>query len=239
MSADPFPGGPVPADPGVRRRVKGPLAAGGAAYALSNADRPGVVVPVSGALVRSMLTAVLHGGGAATLEPGTGALILSWPSHTPTAPTTGVSGVPSPGVPGAPGLLGPVYRAEPRERPAHTPCCARCGHWPGEHHLAAPSACTRYRLYISPPRRTAPARDGVTYTWTRRLGHTRVRFDITEPTTAFPGGALAVRRFPAPGDGPYDYSAHYLPIPPDRRTALLQHARTRVEHNRPRTPPHH
>lgn len=190
-----------------------PLDATGKAYALSNADRDGAAVAVSGAVVRALLASALHCGGAAALEPDTGTVTLSWPQ------TGGM----------VPGVLGPVYRAVPCERPARTPCCALCGHWRGEHdHPAVPTACTRYRLSVGPARFAPPEHDGVTYAWVRRLGRTRVRFEITEPTAAYPDGVLAVHRMPAPGDGPYDYCTRYLPIPSGRRAAVLERARGRV-----------
>ncbi|MEU7228997.1 hypothetical protein [Streptomyces chrestomyceticus] len=190
-----------------------PLDADRAAYALSNADRDRAAVPVSGAVVRSLLASVLHCGGAAALEPGTGAVTLSWPQ---------IGGM-------VPGVLGPVYVAAPCEQPARTPCCARCGHWRAEHdHPGVPTACTRYRLSIGPARYAVPEHDGVTYAWVRRMGRTRVRFEITAPTAAYPDGALVVHRLPAPGDGPYDYCAHFVPIPPGRRADVLERARARV-----------
>ncbi|MFC8538061.1 hypothetical protein ACFUJY_29675 [Streptomyces sp. NPDC057249] len=190
-----------------------PLDADRTAYALSNADRPAATVPVSGALVRSLLASALHCGGAAALEPDTGTVALSWPQ------TGGM----------VPGQLGPVFRAAPCDRPARTPCCVSCGHWKGEHdHPAVPTACTRYRLDIGPARYAPPEHGGITYAWVRRLGRTRVRFEITEPTAVHSGGALVAHRFPAPGDGPYDYSAHHWPIAPERRAAVLERARSRV-----------
>ncbi|MGW0757101.1 hypothetical protein ACWD1Y_11535 [Streptomyces sp. NPDC002814] len=188
-----------------------PLDASRAAYALCNADRPAAAVPVSGALVRSLLASALHSGGAAALEPDTDAVTLSWPGGM------------------APGQLGPVFRAVPCERPANSPCCARCGHWKGEHdHPAVPTACTRYRLSIGPARYAVPEHDGVTYAWVRRMGRTRIRFEITEPSGVFPGGTLLVHRMPALGDGPYGYGVHCAPIPAEERTAVLEGARARV-----------
>ncbi|MFJ5142972.1 hypothetical protein [Streptomyces sp. NPDC088707] len=190
-----------------------PLEAAGHSYLLANADRPGSAAPVSGALVRSLLRSALHCGGAAALEPDTGTVALSWPQ--------------SGGM--VPGHLGPVFRAVPCERPARSACCARCQHWAGEHdHPAVPTACTRYRLSIGPARHSVPEHGGVTYAWVRRLGRTRVRFDITAPTEVFPGGTLVVHRMPAPGDGPYVFVAHHLPIPAERRAAVLERARARV-----------
>ncbi|MEU1221308.1 hypothetical protein [Streptomyces microflavus] len=190
-----------------------PLDAAGNAYSLANADRDRAAVPVSGNLVRSLLASVLHSGGAAALEPDTGTVTLSWPQ---------LGGM-------VPGVLGPVYRAVPCERPARTPCCARCGHWKSEHdHPAVPTACTRYRLSIGPARYAVPEHEGVTYAWVRRMGRTRVRFEISAPTDAFPDGVLKVHRMPAVGDGPYDFCAHFAPIPPGRRAAVLERARLRV-----------
>lgn len=190
-----------------------PLDAHRGAYALSNADRPATAVPVSGALVRSLLASALHCGGAAALEPDTDAVTLSWPQ---------IGGM-------VPGHLAPVFSAVPCERPARTPCCALCGHWKGEHdHPAVPTACTRYRLSIGPARYALPDSDGVTYVWVRRMGRTRIRFEISEPTAAHPGGVLVVHRHPAPGDGPYDFAAHYLPIPEEQRVAVLERACARV-----------
>ncbi|MGW0562862.1 hypothetical protein ACWDZ4_20140 [Streptomyces sp. NPDC003016] len=201
---------PVLAAPHVISR---PLDAAATAYALSNADRRAAAVPVSGALVRSLLASALRCGGAAALEPDTGTVTLSWPQ------TGGM----------VPGVLGPVFRAVPCERPARTPCCARCGHWQGEHdHPAVPTACTRYRLSIGPARFKVPEREEVTYSWVRRVGRTRVVFEVREPSEVFPGGTLVVHRFPAPGDGPYGYSAHFWAIPLERRAGVLKRARGRV-----------
>ncbi|WP_330335655.1 hypothetical protein OHS33_39140 (plasmid) [Streptomyces sp. NBC_00536] len=193
--------------------VSRPLDAAGAAYLLANADRPEAAVPVSGSLVRSVLGAALRSGGAAALDPADGSMFLTYGQSAGTVP----------------GLLGPVFRAVPCERPPLTPCCARCGHWRSEHdHPAVPTACTRYRLNIGPARYALPEHSGVTYAWTRRLGRTRVRFEISEPTDRFPGGVLSVHRFPAQGDGPYAYSAHFAPIPEERRAAVLKRAHARV-----------
>ncbi|MFJ8301308.1 hypothetical protein ACIQ9R_36155 [Streptomyces sp. NPDC094447] len=192
--------------------ISRPLDAPRAAYALNDARRDGAAVPVSGALVRSVLRSALHSHGAAAVEPD-GTVVFSF------GPTASM----------LPAVLGPVYRAVPCEWPPRTPCCALCGHWEREHdEPGAPTACTRYRLSIGPARFAVPEHEGVTYAWTRRLGRTRVRFEITEPTGAFPGGTLMVRRMPAPGDGPYEYAKHFLPIPRDRRTAVLERARRRV-----------
>jgi hypothetical protein len=191
--------------------ISRPLDADGDAYALSNADRNAAAGPVSGALLRSVLAGVLHSGGTAAMEAD-GTVTLSWPQ-----------------LGSVPGALGPVFVAVPCERPALTPCCARCGHWRGEHdHPAVPSACRMYRLSIGPARFAVPEHEGVTYAWVRRLGRTRARFEITRPTEAFPGGVLAVHRLPAPGDGPYGFCAHYLPIPEKRRADVLARARARV-----------
>ncbi|KIF05169.1 hypothetical protein PL81_14660 [Streptomyces sp. RSD-27] len=192
--------------------ISRPLDAAAGAYLLSNADRPAAAGAVSGALVRSLLAAAFHSGGAAALEPHDSTVVLTYGQH--------------PG--GAPGALGPVFRAVPSARPPRTPCCARCGHWQGEHdHPAVPSACRRYRLSVGPARYAVPER-GVTYAWVRRMGRARVRFEIGAPSDQFPGGVLAVHRLPAPGDGPYAYSAHYWPIPSERRAAVLERARARV-----------
>lgn len=199
--------------PTIPHAIARPLDAFRTAYALSNADRPATAVPVSGALVRSLLASTLHCGGAAALEPDTDAVTFTWPQ---------IGGM-------VPGRLGPVFRAVPCDRPARTPCCALCGHWKGEHdHPAVPTACTRYRLSIGPARYAVPEHDGTTYVWVRRMGRTRVRFEISEPTAAYPGGALVVHRLRALGDGPYDYAAHYLPIPEEQRAAVLERARARV-----------
>ncbi|MEV0778901.1 hypothetical protein [Streptomyces sp. NPDC050428] len=202
---------PIVAQLDIPYAIGRPLDATGTAYALSNPARDGAAVPVSGSLLRSLLAVVLRAGGAAAAEPVTGVVSLSWPSS------------------GVPGVLGPVFRAVPCGRPPGTSCCARCGHWPGEHdHPAVPSACRRFRLSIGPARYAVPEHDGVMYAWVRRMGRTRVRFDITEPTAAYPGGVLAVHRLPAPGDGPCDYCAHHVPIPLARRAAVLERARGRV-----------
>lgn len=193
-----------------------PLDATGTAYALSNADREGAAVPVSGALLRSLLASALHSRGAAALEPD-GTVRFTF------GQSAGM----------VPGVLGPMFLAEPCERPPLTPCCAWCGHWKGEHdHPGAPTACTRYRLSIGPRRFKAPEHDGVTYAWVRRMGRTRIVFEISEPSELFPGGTLVVHRYRAPGDGPYDFTAHFLPIPAEERAALLERARARV-HPRP------
>ncbi|MGA5411504.1 hypothetical protein ACPCSC_30155 [Streptomyces lavendulocolor] len=190
-----------------------PLDAKRAAYSLCNADRPAAAAPVSGALVRSLLASATHSGGAAGMEPDTEAVALSWPQ---------IGGM-------VPGHLGPVFRAVPCERPANTPCCARCGHWKSEHdHPAVPTACTLYRLSIGPARFAVPEHDGVTYAWVRRMGRTRVRFEITEPSRVFPGGTLNVHRMPALGDGPYEFVKHCAPIPAEERAAVLERARARV-----------
>lgn len=191
--------------------ISRPLDARHSAYALCNADRPASAVPVSGALVRALLASTLHCGGAVALEPDTEAVTLSWPQ---------IGGM-------VPGRLGPVFRAVPCERPARTPSCAHCQHWQGEHdHPAVPTACSRYRLRIGPARYAVPEHEGVTYAWVRRMGRTRVRFEITEPSGVFPGGTLLVHRQPAPGDGPYGYAVH--PIPRERRADVLERARGRV-----------
>lgn len=193
------------------RAIGRPLDADRPAYTLSGPGR-GAPVPVSGSMVRCLLAVALRTGGGAALEPDTGTVVLTWPQ---------------PG--GRPGAPGPVFRAEPGERPANTPCCGNCGHWPGEHgHPAVPSSCARYRLSIGPVRYAIPEHDGVTYAWVRRLGRTRVRFEITEPTADHPGGVLAVHRLPDAGDGPCGYNAHCIPIPPGRRACVLEHARARV-----------
>ncbi|MER5482584.1 hypothetical protein ABT024_05120 [Streptomyces sp. NPDC002812] len=190
-----------------------PLDATEPAYLLSNADRPATAVAVSGALVRSLLASTLHSGGAAALDPGDGEVVLSWPQ---------IGGM-------VPALLGPVFRAVPCARPPRTPCCARCGHWPSEHdHPAVPTSCTRYRLNIRPARFKLPDHPGVTYAWVRRFGRTRVVFEIAEPSALFPGGTLAVHRYPAVGDGPVEFSAHFHVIPEVRRAALLRRAAARV-----------
>ncbi|MFJ4342637.1 hypothetical protein [Streptomyces sp. NPDC088915] len=192
--------------------ISRPLDVPGPAYALSNVDRDAAAVPVSGALLRSVLRSALHSRGAAAIEPD-GTVVFTF------GPTASM----------LPAALGPVYRAVPCERPPLTPCCARCGHWEREHdEPGAPTACTLYRLSIGPARFAVPEHDGVTYAWTRRLGRTRVRFEITEPTDAFPGGTLVAHRMPAPGDGPYEYVKHHVPIPPERRPAVLERARRRV-----------
>ncbi|MER6230928.1 hypothetical protein ABT169_17515 [Streptomyces sp. NPDC001616] len=199
--------------PTIPHAITRPLDASHVAYALSNADRPAVAVPVSGALVRSLLASTLHCGGTAALEPDTDAVTLSWPQ---------IGGM-------VPGRLGPVFHAVPCDRPARTPCCARCGHWEGEHdHPAVPTACNRYRLSIGPARYAMPDRDNVTYAWVRRMGRSRIRFEITDATEAFPGGALIVHRLPALGDGPYGYGVHFATIPKEQRTAVLERARARV-----------
>ncbi|RSS87006.1 hypothetical protein EF903_18005 [Streptomyces sp. WAC05292] len=190
-----------------------PLDADRTAYLLCNADRPAAAAPVSGALVRSLLAAAHFSGGAAALEPDDGTVVLTYGQSASSVP----------------GWLGPVFRAVPCDRPPRTPCCARCGHWKGEHdNPAVPTACRRYRLSIGPARFALPEHQGVTYAWVRRMGRTLVRFEISEPDDRFPGGALAVHRLPAPGDGPYAYCAHFMPIPPEQRTAVLKRARARV-----------
>ncbi|MFB8025934.1 MULTISPECIES: hypothetical protein [unclassified Streptomyces] len=213
---------PAPALPllDVPHAIARPLDAAGTAYVLANADRPSPAVPVSGALVRSVLASALHCGGTAAIDPETDAVYLSWPQ--------------SGGM--VPGVLGPVFVAEPCERPARTPCCALCGHWAGEHdHPAVPTACPRYRLRIGPPRYAMPDRDNVTYAWVRRMGRSRIRFEITDATEAFPGGALIVHRLPAPGDGPYGYGVHFVTIPKEERAGVLERARARV-HPKPQEP---
>ncbi|MFD4933481.1 hypothetical protein [Streptomyces virginiae] len=196
------------------RPIDRPLDASGTAYLLSNADRPSAAVAVSGALVRSLLASTLHCGGAAALDPADGEVVLSWPQ---------IGGM-------APGMLGPVFRAVPGARPPHTPCCARCGHWQGEHDRpAVPTACTRYRLSIGHARRFKVSKHhGVTYAWVRRFGRARVIFEITEPNMRFPGGTLSVHRYPAVGDGPAEFITHFHVIPPERRAEILARARARV-----------
>ncbi|MGW7090013.1 hypothetical protein ACWGH2_41890 [Streptomyces sp. NPDC054871] len=193
-----------------------PLDASGTSYALRNADRAGTAVPVSGALVRSLLASAFHSQGAAALEPH-GAVWLTF------GQSAGMT----------PGVLGPVFLAEPCERPPLTPCCALCGHWKGEHdHPGVPTACTRYRLYIGPRRFKAPEHEAVAYAWVRRMGRSRFVFEIGTPSELFPGGTLAVHRYRALGDGAHEFSAHLWPIPPEERAAVLERARAGV-HPRP------
>lgn len=193
--------------------ISRPLDAPGIAYALRNVDRDGAAVPVSGALLRSLLASALHSQGAACLEEDTGAVMLTFGQIASMVPAA----------------LGPVFRAEPCERPPLTPCCARCGHWKGEHdHPAAPTACTRYRLHIGQARYAMPDHDGVTYAWVRRMGRSRIVFQITEPTEHFPGGTLLVHRYPEIGDGPVTFCAHFLVIDPAERAAFLDRAHTHV-----------
>ncbi|WP_433860228.1 hypothetical protein [Streptomyces kronopolitis] len=189
-----------------------PLDATGTAYALSNADREGAAVPVSGALLRSLLASALHSRGAAALEPD-GTVRFTF------GQSAGM----------VPGVLGPMFLAEPCERPPLTPCCARCGHWKGEHdHPGAPTACTRYRLSIGPARFAVPDHDGITYAWVRRMGRSRIVFQITEPSEHFPGGTLVVHRYPEVGDGPVTFCAHFREIGPEERAAFLDRARVHV-----------
>ncbi|MFD7764130.1 hypothetical protein [Streptomyces microflavus] len=198
--------------PGAPGAIARPLDAAGTAYALSNADRAGDGVPVSGALVRSVLASALHSQGAAALEPdGT--------VHFTFGQGAGV----------VPGVLGPVFSAVPSARPPLTPCCALCGHWKGEHDdPGAPTACTRYRLHIGRARYAMPDHGGVTYAWVRRMGRSRVVFQITEPTEHFPGGTLVVHRYPEVGDGPVVFCAHFRMIPPELRAGVLKRARDLV-----------
>ncbi|MFE1270577.1 hypothetical protein [Streptomyces sp. NPDC058758] len=192
--------------------ISRPLDAPKVAYALNDVRRDGAAVPVSGALVRSVLASALHSHGAAAVEPD-GTVVFTF------GPTASM----------LPAVLGPVYRAAPCERPPLTPGCSRCGHWEREHdEPGAPTACTFYRLSIGPARYAVPDREDVTYSWVRRMGRTRVVFQITRPSGAFPGGVLVVHRMPAPGDGPYEYAKHHLPIPAERRPAVLERARRRV-----------
>ncbi|MFD0352957.1 hypothetical protein ACFVHW_04295 [Streptomyces sp. NPDC127110] len=192
--------------------ISRPMEAEAPAYLLSNADRKTAAAPVSGALVRSLLASALYSRGSAALEPG-GTVVLTYGQ---------IAGV-------VPGFLGPVFRAVPCARPPFTPCCAQCGHWRGEHdHPAVPTACTRYRLRVGPARFAVPEHDGVSYAWVRRMGSSRFRFEISEPNMRFPGGTLAVHRFPALGEGPAEFCAHFVPIPPERRAAVLACARSRV-----------
>ncbi|AWI32640.1 hypothetical protein [Streptomyces tirandamycinicus] len=190
-----------------------PLDATATAYALSNADRDSSPAPVSGALLRSLLASALHSRGAAAVEPDTGTVLLTFGQIACMAPAE----------------LGPVFRAVPCERPPLTPCCARCGHWKGEHdNPAAPTACTRYRLSIGPARYSMPDHDGVTYAWVRRMGRSRVVFQVMEPSVYFPGGTLVVHRYPEIGDGPVSFSAHFRVIDPAIRAAFIARARARV-----------
>ncbi|MER7761547.1 hypothetical protein [Streptomyces sp. NPDC097619] len=183
-----------------------------AAYLLCNADRATAAVPVSGALLRSVLAAALFSGGTAALEPDDGTVVFTYGQSASSVP----------------GWLGPVFRAVPCDRPPHSPCCARCGHWQGEHdHPAVPTACSRFRLQIGPAR-WALAESGVTYAWMRRMGRVRVLFEIREPNRLHPGGVLVVHRYPDPDEGPYEFVTHFWPIPPGRRSALLRRARARV-----------
>ncbi|MEU3502623.1 hypothetical protein ABZ726_18295 [Streptomyces hundungensis] len=183
------------------------------AYALTNVHRDAPAVAVSGALARSLLASALHSRGSAALEPATGIAVFTWGQIASMAPAS----------------LGPVYRVVPARRPPHTPCCAYCGHWKGEHDdPGAPTACTRYRLHIGPARYAMPDSDSVTYAWVRRLGRTRVVFQITKPSEHFPGGTLVVHRYPEIGDGPVEFCAHFLVVEPKLRGAFLARARAHV-----------
>ncbi len=194
------------------RAIGRPLDADRDAYALSNADRPGTAVPVSGAVVRALLRSALHSHGSAVLEPGAAVTF----TYGPTAAIV-------------PAELAPVFRAVPCLRPPHTPECAHCGHWRGEHdHPAVPTACTRYRMRVGPARYKMPEHDDVAYAWVRRIGRARVVFEISKPSALFPGGTLAVHRYPALGDGPAEFCAHLLVIEPKLRSALLGRARSHV-----------
>ncbi|MFF0754466.1 hypothetical protein [Streptomyces sp. NPDC004267] len=192
--------------------ISRPLDADRSSYALNDVRRDGAAVPVSGALLRSVLASALHSRGAAAVEPD-GTVVFTF------GPTASMM----------PAVLGPVYRAEPCERPPLSPCCARCGHWGREHdEPGAPTACTRYRLSIGPARYAMPDHDGITYSWVRRMGRSRIVFQITEPSESFPGGTLLVHRYPEIGDGPVTFCAHFLAIGPEQRAAFLDRARAHV-----------
>jgi hypothetical protein len=203
----------------VPHAINRPMDARHSAYLLVNADRGHSAVPVSGNLLRAVLRCALHAQGAAGLDPADDSVTFTF------GPVGGM----------VPNRLGPVFRAVPCERPPLTPCCAKCGHWQGEHdEPGAPTACARYRLSIGPARYSVPLHEGITYAWTRRVGRTRMVFEVTEPTDAHPGGALVVNRFPASGDGPAVFAAHFRPIPAERRAELLELARARVARDRAR-----
>ncbi|MEU6632902.1 hypothetical protein ABZ905_32150 [Streptomyces parvus] len=189
-----------------------PLDVDGTAYVLANADRPGGGVPVSGALVRSLLRSALHSRGAAALEPdGTVHFTFGQSAHV------------------VPRTLAPVFVAVPCPRPPFTPCCALCGHWAGEHDdPGAPTACTRYRLRIGRARYAMPDHSSVTYAWVRRMGRSRIVFQITEPSEHFPGGTLVVHRYPEIGEGPVEFCVHFRVIAPEQRAELVKRARGHV-----------
>ncbi|MGW7327744.1 hypothetical protein ACWGIU_03810 [Streptomyces sp. NPDC054840] len=76
-------------------------------------------------------------------------------------------------------------------------------------------------MSIGPARFKLPEHPAVSYAWVRRIGRTRVVFEIAEPSPPFPSGTLSVHRYPAVGDGPAEFSAHFYVIPPARREAIL------------------
>lgn len=186
-----------------------PLDADHEAYVLSAAEDEESAVPVSRALVRALLAVVLRTGGSGTAEAE--AVRIAYRAE-PLRPAAGL-----------------VLLAVPCARSPRTPECARCGHWKDEHdHPAIASACDRYRLHIGPPRFKVPEHGAVSYAWVRRMGRTRIVFEVGEPCEVFPGGTLTVHRYPDRGDGRAEFGVHRWPIPAERRSWWIARARAHI-----------